>query len=88
MHWCIFAIIATIKFCYKTQKTAKIQNKIQRMTKLNIFLNDEQTDQLLLMVDMLNDPSATAESFANELFSNLLAKTWRTLKKTDDKSVN
>lgn len=48
---------------------------------LNLYLNDEQSEQLLAIVDHLKDPDVTAEDFANEIFHSTLSKVWERLTK-------
>ena len=65
-------------------KNSKIQSKKQDKGHgmlLNLYLDDDQSDQLMLMLDLLNDPDVTIESYANELFSDLLSRIWCDLTK-------
>ena len=43
---------------------------------LELYLDEEQTDQLLTVHDLLDDDTKTVEDYANELFGNLLANIW------------
>lgn len=43
---------------------------------LTLYLNDDQAEQLERIVELYNDPDVGLEEYANEAFSDLLAKIW------------
>lgn len=48
---------------------------------LNLYLDNDQAEQLTTVFDLLDDDEITIEDYANELFGDLLAHIWHDLTK-------